>query len=132
MSKTITNTSKVERNPGWLFGGNPRAIEAQEARGQQELVESEQLPVRINEGGREKLEALGVVFMPCVGDDIFRSVKLPKGWKKVLTDHSMWSNLVDDKGVVRAQIFYKAAFYDRSAHMSVNMEEQTNAQATKG
>lgn len=32
----------------------------------------------------------------------------------------MWSDLVDDKGRKRAGIFYKAAFYDRSAHIGVN------------
>ena len=31
----------------------------------------------------------------------------------------MHSNLVDDKGRIRATIFYKAAFYDRDAHMSL-------------
>jgi hypothetical protein len=30
----------------------------------------------------------------------------------------MWSKLVDQNGSERAAIFYKAAFYDRSAHMS--------------
>ena len=32
----------------------------------------------------------------------------------------MWSDLVDDKGRKRTSIFYKAAFYDRSAHIGVN------------
>jgi hypothetical protein len=30
----------------------------------------------------------------------------------------MWSQLVDAEGVPRVAIFYKAAFYDRKAHMS--------------
>ena len=29
----------------------------------------------------------------------------------------MWSDLLDDKGVKRGSIFYKAAFYDRSAFL---------------
>jgi hypothetical protein len=49
-----------------------------------------------------------------------RSVKLPEGWHIKATDHSMWSNLVDDKGRNRASIFYKAAFYDREAFLSFN------------
>jgi hypothetical protein len=53
------------------------------------------------------------------GDPMFQYVTLPKGWKKVGTDHSMWSNLVDEQGRKRAGIFYKAAFYDRSAHLSL-------------
>jgi hypothetical protein len=32
----------------------------------------------------------------------------------------MWSHLVDDKGRNRGSIFYKAAFYDRAAHMNFN------------
>ncbi len=46
-------------------------------------------------------------------------MELPAGWKKISTDHAMWSNLVDDKGRKRASIFYKAAFYDRSAHLQL-------------
>src|SRR6185436_8068032 len=38
--------------------------------------------------------------------------------KKIATDHSMYTDLVDDKGRVRASIFYKAAFYDRKADIS--------------
>jgi hypothetical protein len=41
--------------------------------------------------------------------------KLPAGWKKVATEHSMWSDLLDDQGRKRAAIFFKAAFYDYSA-----------------
>ena len=32
----------------------------------------------------------------------------------------MWSELKDDKGRTRGGIFYKAAFYDRHAHMRLN------------
>jgi hypothetical protein len=94
--KKIKNTAKEEIHPEWLMGGNPSAIENQEAEGQKE----------------------GVKFgKPLPDNSIFCNAELPKGWKKRATDHSMWSELVDDKGVVRAQIFYKAAFYDRSAFM---------------
>jgi hypothetical protein len=34
---TITNTKMSDAHPEWLMGGNPAAIEAQEARGQFEL-----------------------------------------------------------------------------------------------
>ena len=43
--KMIKNTSKEEVHLEWTMGGNPRAIEAQEARGQNQLVNSQQLPV---------------------------------------------------------------------------------------
>ena len=51
------------------------------------------------------------------GDDLFRAVTLPKGWSKAATDHAMWSGVVDGRGVERVEVFYKAAFYDRAAHM---------------
>ncbi len=44
---------------------------------------------------------------------------LPQGWRKEATKHHMWSVLRDERGRPRANIFYKAAFYDRSAHISL-------------
>ena len=67
------------------------------------------------------LEAAGVRFLGIVeGDPMFQYVELPEGWQKATTGHSMWSDLVDEKGRKRASIFYKAAFYARSAHLGVN------------
>lgn len=71
----IKNTSKSP-NPEWLFGGNPDAIEKQEAKGQQELVNSEQLPTDIRD--KEKLEKAGVEFgKPLDNDPVFCKAKLP-------------------------------------------------------
>jgi hypothetical protein len=93
-----------------------RVIYDQESAGQQQFVNSDTLPVEIDAESKKKLEAAGVKFGKAVeGDELFLYVDLPNGWKKVPTDHSMWSHLVDDKGTVRAEIFYKAAFYDRRA-----------------
>jgi len=121
MSK-VTNTAVDEQHPEWLMGGNPNAIERQEDRGQQELVNAEVLPSAINSfGGDQKtLEDAGVVFGDIVdGDPIFRHVNLPKGWKKQATEHSMHIELLDVNNKVRANIFYKAAFYDRRADMTI-------------
>ena len=128
--KKITNT---ENSPewGWVMGGNPRAIEEQERQGQQELVEAsynvdtQQLPRNCNfPRGIDVLrqyEELGVTrIMEDQGDPLFVTASLPKGWKIVPTDHSMWSRLLDDKGRERASIFYKAAFYDRDAFINFN------------
>jgi hypothetical protein len=91
-------------------------IERQEAREQQELVNSASLPTECR--GREALEAAGVKFgEPYKDDPLFCDAVLPTGWKKQATDHSMHSNLLDEKGRIRAKIFYKAAHYDRSADM---------------
>jgi len=45
---------------------------------------------------------------------------MPEGWRFEQSDHSMWSNLVDGNGFKRGSMFYKAAFYDRSAHLGLN------------
>ena len=129
MSKNITNTAvEAERNPARVLLGamvNPdNHILDQESQGQRELVESDQLPTEVY-GDRNELEDAGVVFGdPCKDDPLFCDVTLPEGWKKRATDHSMWSELVDDEGVVRAKIFYKAAFYDRGASLNVCRPDQ--------
>jgi hypothetical protein len=120
MSKKVKNTKILENYFEWLFGGNPNAIEAQEKRGQEQFVTSSQLPKKINNPRNtnplEFYPKLGIkVFTVSKGDDLFFGVELPKGWKKIGTDHDMWSELHDDKGRKRAGIFYKAAFYDRDA-----------------
>lgn len=116
----IINTSKEPREH-WLMGGNSRAIEDQEAGGQQQLVASSQLPAQTSKHGESSismLQKLGVeVLGQTVGDELFFDVRLPVGWKIEATDHSMWSELKNADGKRVAEIFYKAAFYDRRAHI---------------
>ena len=98
-----------------------KAIENQEKRGQQSVVRNQRLPKRVKryskdnvERTKQQYESMGIsIINEC--DDLFWSVKLPEGWEIRETDHSMWNNLIDDKGRVRARFFYKAAFYDREA-----------------
>ncbi len=98
----------------------PGGIEAQEAQGQRDFVASQQLPLDINTRGitREHLEKLGFRFGDAI-DKVFVACQFPAGWKLKATEHSMWSDMLDDKGRKRMGIFYKAAFYDRSAHLSM-------------
>jgi len=128
--KTPTNTSEeAKRNPvafleDAMVMGSSWAILHQEAQGQAELINSEVLPTdRGASFGRDctaVLEGFGIKFGEVVeGDPLFQHCTLPQGWKKVATNHSMGSLLVDDKGRERASIFYKAAFYDRKAHMNL-------------
>lgn len=99
--------------------GSGDAIRRQEADGQRSFTTSDTLPTDMSENDRRVLEQAGVVFGSQVsGDEMFTYVTLPTGWKKVATSHSMWSDLVDDKGRKRASMFYKAAFYDRRAHLT--------------
>jgi hypothetical protein len=107
----------------FVTAATPGGIEAQEAAGQATLCASAILP---KECPQKELESFGVKFGKD-HDDIFVCVTLPPGWKKQATDHSMWSDLIDDKGRKRAAIFYKAAFYDRSAHMRLECRYNVDA-----
>ncbi|MCX4912837.1 hypothetical protein [Streptomyces sp. NBC_00687] len=94
-------------------------IEAQERAGQAQLVHSDRLPTRI-QGDRAEFEALGFTFgEPDVSDPLFTPATLPDGWKRERSDHAMWSYITDPQGRRRVSIFYKAAFYDRDAFMSL-------------
>jgi len=122
MTKRVTNTASQDPMLTMLDmmsnGGPLGAIERSEARGQRELVAAAVLPTQglLQPKERVAWEAMGIVIGDVVeGDDVFTNVTLPTGWAKRATDHSMWSDLVDSKGRKRAAIFYKAAFYDRSA-----------------
>lgn len=134
--RRITDTTKETLSEGGALGflaasmgsgGVARAIEEQEAQGQHELVNSMQLPRQMgyDANDRAAYEKLGFKFAEekpgeqLKGDKLFIDAALPEGWKKVRTDHSMWSNIVDTKGRVRVTVFYKAAFYDRDAHMGL-------------
>lgn len=119
----ITDTTKKPHYE-WVGGGNPSAIENQEKQGQKELVESSQLPRKVNPyatgpTAKEAYEKMGIKVLDESKDDLFYNVVLPSGWSIQCGDHSMWSALLDDKGVERASIFYKAAFYDRKAFINL-------------
>ena len=98
-----------------VLSETPGGIEAQEAAGQRSFVANAHLPLDMR-GDRAVFEAMGIVFGEPV-DELFIEAKLPDGWRKEAIGHSMWSHLLDERGRKRAGIFYKAAFYDRSAHM---------------
>jgi hypothetical protein len=112
----IENTSS--RDPfthflGLLSDGQDKYITGMEAAGQSQFVTSAAMP---KDSPWDQLEALGFVRGDAVaGDDLFVSATLPEGWSKQATDHSMWSKIVDQRGIERVSIFYKAAFYDRKA-----------------
>lgn len=123
MRNNKVENTKNNPKPEWLLGLNPSAIEKQEEKGQKELVESSQLPKKINYpkgiNVSEIYHKLGIkTFTGSKGDDLFIEVKLPKGWTKKETDHSMWSNLVDEQARIRANLFYKASFHDRDAFIN--------------
>ena len=103
-----------------LVAMTPGGIELQEAAGQAVFAGTKELfPINCNVGtSREDLEALGFRFHENL-DDLFCRVTLPQGWRKQATDHSMWTDILDETGTRRVAVFYKAAFYDRSAFASL-------------
>ncbi len=109
-----------------LFAIGSAGIEAQERRGQADLVFDTRLPVKGSESPEAKASPIewGAV---CAEDKVFREVRLPQGWKKVATDHPMWSDLQDHIGCARASIFFKAAFYDYEAFIRFNTRYYTYA-----
>lgn len=108
-----------------LTAATPGGIEAQEKAGQTTFVYSETLPKEMHGCTREQLEAIGFKF-GADQDELFVKATLPAGWKKQATDHSMHSVLLDDKGRKRGSIFYKAAFYDRKADLSISRRYGVN------
>lgn len=101
-----------------LVAATPGGIERQEAEGQRALVASQRLPLDMRDNTREQFEALGIRFGQQV-DDIFIKAELPAGWRKVTHEHAMHSDVVDGQGRLRIHMFYKAAFYDRRADMTI-------------
>jgi hypothetical protein len=109
----------------FITATTPGGIERQEAEGQRQLVSSKitRLPKEMNDyrfRGMATSDVYRLAGIEVVGehDDLFLNVKIPEGWSLEATDHSMWSKLLDDKGRERGSVFYKAAFYDRSAHFN--------------
>jgi hypothetical protein len=127
------NTAKMRLTPAavlaasnndvenFLAAAIPGGIEAQEKRGQMKQAQLQTLPIEgtSKPEERKQFEALGFKFKDNA-DRLFVNVEFPAGWSKKPTDHSMWSTLVDDKGRKRAGIFYKAAFYEMSAHIHLD------------
>lgn len=115
----IENTSAREpiHHMFGLMGGSDAYIYGMEAAGQRQFVKSDYLPTQ---GNWEAAKALGVVRGPVKeGDELFTHVTLPEGWRREGTEHDMHSNVLDERGVPRIAVFYKAAFYDRRADFNI-------------
>jgi hypothetical protein len=97
--------------------GTEQAILRSEAEGQRQLVASDVLPTA---APWDELIALGFTRgAEVAGDPMFTHCTLPTGWRKQGTDHSMHSVVLDERGIERVSVFYKAAFYDRRANAYV-------------
>lgn len=101
-------------------------VEEMEVAGQDQLVNSVLVPVKVNFGTDEDLEALGFKLgKPLIDDPIFRPATFPTGWTRRPGETVYWSEILDAEGNVRIKVFYKAAFYDRRAGMNLQLESET-------
>lgn len=128
---TVENTSNrpaIAHLAGAMSEGVSGYIEGMEAAGQAQLVNSDVLPATAAPDYNSTehpdqwplLEALGIVRgEPVTGDPLFIHATLPAGWTRGSSEHAMHSFLLDERGVRRAAIFYKAAHYDRRADIRV-------------
>ena len=75
---------------------------------QDDFVASDWLPRDDSKPEKQAiLESFGVEILgPVEGEEDFCHARLPDGWKKVATNHPFYSDLIDDKGRVRASMFY--------------------------
>jgi len=102
-----------------IYGGDGKVIESQERQGATEMVKAiHTLPVKGSDD--PDVIRLGIEWGEVYeADQIFREATLPLGWVRHGTGHDMWTDILDERGVVRAKVFYKAAFYDRRALIRV-------------
>ena len=103
---------------GAMAMGSSGYIEHQEKQGQRQVSAGTRFPLKVSGLSKEQMESIGFVFGNPI-NELFQEVTLPAGWKIEPTDHSMWSNILDENGVERGSMFYKAAFYDRDAFASM-------------
>ncbi len=95
--------------------GPDEAAEEMERYEQRVAVRNVQLAKNMRPN-KEEWEKLGFMFFE-TEDSVLYNAKLPEGWSIQKTEHSMWNDIVDDQGRLRATMFYKGSFYDRNAHM---------------
>jgi len=129
--ENTANRHPIQHLVGMLDGNQTNYIEGMEAAGAQQVLTSDQIPT---DAPWDDLTALGFVKgEPVAGDDLFTHVTLPAGWTRAGTGHSMHTHILDERGVRRVGIFYKAAFYDRraDAHM-INVPTQLAREIVDG
>lgn len=105
------------------MSGEENVLENMEAEGQQEVVRKT-LMAKDMRPRKEVWEQLGFTFEDIPNDRVLCNATLPEGWSIQATEHAMWNNILDQNGTVRGKMFYKAAFYDRSANMYLQCRYQ--------
>lgn len=101
------------------INGEENFLENMEVEGQQKAIRRNKMAKSMRPE-KEIWEQLGFKFSEIEDDDILYDATLPEGWSMQATEHAMWINILDPNGRIRGKMFYKAAFYDRRADMSLN------------
>lgn len=121
----------------FIAASTPGGIEKQEAAGQSALIENCLLPIEIS----PSFDGTEITWADIVEkfgfkkiadhDDILFKAELPPAWKLTPNaNSSFWSTIFDDQGRDRAGVFYKAAFYDRKAHLYLDCRYRVTRLAT--
>lgn len=99
-----------------LAAGSPEEYDRVTAsRGAAEVRMSDELPAKDTADPEVQAALLSLGFKlggVQSGNPMFREAEMPKGWTRKSTDHYMYTNVLDAKGRVRAQIGFKAQAYD--------------------
>jgi hypothetical protein len=112
------------------FGGY---IEDMEAAGTRQLERTELLPAAMSPEDPAAWTALGFTLGDVADDPLFRHAAIPSGWHRQEADDPRGGYLLDERGIRRVEIFYKAALYDRRADMTlVNVGRHLVTQAVYG
>lgn len=116
-----TNTTKAMRDRVdqlLLLARGDSAVQDQEAAGMRQLINSGVIPAKGCPD--DALTALGFDLGAQVdGDRLFRHATLPTGWRLQASDDPRTAYVIDDQGRDRLLVWYKAAFYDRCATISL-------------
>lgn len=103
----------------FLAAHTPGGIENQEAEGQRFLCENSLIPKDGYDEHAKNFFASEKIEIIENFDNLFHQAKLPSGWMiKPVEGTSFLSKLIDPAGKIRADIFYKAAFYDKRAQIT--------------
>ena len=108
-------------------------IEEQEKAGQAALAGSGKafLPRESNLDRLTVTKRTGILFHEDA-DELFVQVTLPPGWSIQPTEHALYTVLQDAAGKLQAEVFYKAAFYDRKADITWKLIETTDLKPLDG
>lgn len=100
-----------------IAAATPGGIEKSEKAGQKDFLAHDSLPIA-TAAEWKILESWGVKKGEPL-NELFCAAKLPIGWSKVGGKDPRGSTLCDDRGLVRATIFYKAAYYEKTANLCI-------------